>query len=319
MADKYSTIQQYQPPRVPSGWSGQEKMFVNQLTEIFDDIYRRFGRLRIEDMGEKFRKRIADDEGNFADLSLDVYNLTLEVGDKYDKVSGITIDASGIDITGSKYVKIRSGGTFDVDATNFNISSANKSIQIGDWTLNTNGVSCVENDSSFGKIVLGFGKNSIVNYAGYPAISFRMLASQTSQGELESAIIYIKDSNDVYARLLVQKNTNGILLFSDASNLSTPTGQVEVINLSLRTNTPDDLNLNNAKQHGIYACSNSYANAPSDLSTGFHVLRVDVKNPNTNNEHIVQTIYTNGLIYVRHKESPTRAWTSWYKFTGTAV
>ena len=63
MADKYSTIQQHQPLRVPSGWDKQEKMLIVQLDEIFDDIYKRFGRLRFEDMGKDFRQRIEDDEG----------------------------------------------------------------------------------------------------------------------------------------------------------------------------------------------------------------------------------------------------------------
>lgn len=50
MSSDYSTIQQHQPLRVPDGWSQSEKWLVVQLEELFDDIYRRFGRLRAEDM-----------------------------------------------------------------------------------------------------------------------------------------------------------------------------------------------------------------------------------------------------------------------------
>ena len=58
MAKKYSTIQQHEPLRVPDNWNMQEKRFVAQLEEVLDDIYKRFGRLREEDLGENLRKTI---------------------------------------------------------------------------------------------------------------------------------------------------------------------------------------------------------------------------------------------------------------------
>lgn len=140
MADKYSTIQQRQPLRVPDGWTGTEKSLVIQIDQIFDDIYRRYGRLRLEDMEQSFRKQIADDEGNIAQLMVDVGEITIEVGNKYDKISGIAITEDGIDVSGNKYVRIRSGGTFDVDATNFKISSAEKKLVAGNWTLDDGGL-----------------------------------------------------------------------------------------------------------------------------------------------------------------------------------
>lgn len=87
MATDYSTIQQHQPLRVPAGWGKQEKSFVVQMEEILDDIYRRFGRLRLADMGEAFRKQISDDEGNIASLELTTAGLAVEVGNKISKTS----------------------------------------------------------------------------------------------------------------------------------------------------------------------------------------------------------------------------------------
>lgn len=191
MAEDYSTIQQHQPLRVPAKWDKQEKAFVVQLEEVLDDIYRRFGRLRLEDMGKKFRKKIEDDEGNIAELVIDVGNIdarvesvegdvaqiTIDIGnielvvaDKYDKVSGIAIDSGGVAISGSKSVEIgagcelkvasggnididgsgnlkltgsaveiKSGSTFDVQSTNFEISSTGKRMVCGDWTFDDNG------------------------------------------------------------------------------------------------------------------------------------------------------------------------------------
>ena len=66
----------------------------------------------------------------------------------YTIKSGIAINASGIEVSGGKYVKIKSGGSFAVDSGNFSIdSSGNVSMtgaitavsgRIGGWLLGTN-------------------------------------------------------------------------------------------------------------------------------------------------------------------------------------
>lgn len=119
MANKYSMIRQHQPLRTPAGWSGQEKAFIVQLEEIFDDIYRKFGRLGMNDMDKKFR---------------------VTIDGKYDIVSGIEINENGIEVSGSKYVNIISGGKLYVSATNFKIDSDNKYMQAGDWHFDTKGI-----------------------------------------------------------------------------------------------------------------------------------------------------------------------------------
>lgn len=58
MADKYSTIKQHEPLRVPDGWGQKEKRLIAQLEEIFDDIYARFGRLKLTDMSEPLQEDI---------------------------------------------------------------------------------------------------------------------------------------------------------------------------------------------------------------------------------------------------------------------
>lgn len=56
----------------------------------------------------------------------------------YGKVSGIEITADGIEVSGSKYVKIKSGGTFTVDSGNFSISATGKvTIAPGGGTIST--------------------------------------------------------------------------------------------------------------------------------------------------------------------------------------
>ena len=67
MAD-YSTIQQHEPLRVPANWGTNERKMIAQLEEILDDIYRRFGRLTMKDLGRALRTTITDAEGNISSL-----------------------------------------------------------------------------------------------------------------------------------------------------------------------------------------------------------------------------------------------------------
>lgn len=60
MADSYTTMHQHQPLRVPTGWSQEEKRLIAQLEEIFDDIYRRYGRLRLVDLAKDLRIEITE-------------------------------------------------------------------------------------------------------------------------------------------------------------------------------------------------------------------------------------------------------------------
>ena len=66
--------------------------------------------------------------------------LELSVADKYSIVSGIGITSAGVEVTGSKYVKIISGGSFLVDATNFKIDSENKLMKCGSWQFDNTGM-----------------------------------------------------------------------------------------------------------------------------------------------------------------------------------
>ena len=83
MSTNYTTYQQHEPLRAPSGWSANEKRFVAQLEELFDDIYKRYNRLRLEDMSPGFRKafkQIQDDGTEMrADISATAAGLRAEI------------------------------------------------------------------------------------------------------------------------------------------------------------------------------------------------------------------------------------------------
>ena len=59
MGSRYTTIQQHEPLRIPSNWGSQEKRLIAQLEETFDDIYRRFGRLKLSDLSESLRREVS--------------------------------------------------------------------------------------------------------------------------------------------------------------------------------------------------------------------------------------------------------------------
>lgn len=78
---KYTTIQQHEPLRVPANWGGQEKKLIVQLEEILDDIYRRFGRLRLEDLRPDLRKTIIESTEGFSSLEQTVEGFKAVVED----------------------------------------------------------------------------------------------------------------------------------------------------------------------------------------------------------------------------------------------
>ena len=95
MAD-YNTIQQHEPLRVPPEWNTGERRLIAQLEEILDDIYRRFGRLRIEDLGKKLKKTITDAEGNISELEQTAESLTGRVSDAEGNITTLQQTATSI-------------------------------------------------------------------------------------------------------------------------------------------------------------------------------------------------------------------------------
>jgi len=93
---EYSTIQQHQPLRTPNDFSKQGRALVLQLDEIFDDIYRRFGRLRMEDFSKGLRKYIEDDHGNIAELTIELEGITERVGTAEGDISELSVTVEGI-------------------------------------------------------------------------------------------------------------------------------------------------------------------------------------------------------------------------------
>lgn len=93
-----ASIKQHESLRVPMGWKDQDKALIGQLERIFDDIYKRFGRLAWEDLGEKLQEKITDIvEGAVTAVTWDGDNSKLTVtinGTVSDVVAIATIKAA---------------------------------------------------------------------------------------------------------------------------------------------------------------------------------------------------------------------------------
>ena len=95
MANKYSTIQQHEPLRIPDGWTGDKRRLIAQLEEIFDDIYKRFGRLKLDDMSDSFRiefsSKVTGEDVDQAIEDIDEFHNTAVDIDR----KGVTINTTG--------------------------------------------------------------------------------------------------------------------------------------------------------------------------------------------------------------------------------
>lgn len=77
---KLTTVQQYQPLRVPPSWGAKERQLIVQLESTFDDIYRRFGRLKLSDLSAPLAGTITSSETNVNRATEDITALQGRVG-----------------------------------------------------------------------------------------------------------------------------------------------------------------------------------------------------------------------------------------------
>ena len=123
---KYSTIQQHEPLRVPKGWGEQERRLIAQLEEILDDLYRRFNRLRLEDLEKDFRQTLVQNGEDITRTTQKADAVEVAVGKIVDgttPVAALENTAVSIDMNG---VHVDTTGSFDVEAgAGFNVHSQN--------------------------------------------------------------------------------------------------------------------------------------------------------------------------------------------------
>ena len=82
----------------------------------------------------------AADRDELNNSAMEQYEQGGKLSGKYSIISGIDINDDGIDISGSKYLRLRSGGIMDIDAQNFKINSEDKEMVVDDWKFNSHGL-----------------------------------------------------------------------------------------------------------------------------------------------------------------------------------
>ena len=165
-------------------------------------------------------------------------------GNFYDVKSGIEIKEEGVEISGGKYVKIKSGGSFVVDSgnfeidaegnatfggtltsptgsiggfeiassklqtTNFEINSGFRYIRLTDWYLDDDGLYHEESDQTFGKKIIGFGKWSLNHDSPYPRLTIAGSIDKRSGSNITRQLLGIsfREADGYTQRIILQND-----------------------------------------------------------------------------------------------------------------
>lgn len=99
MADGKSalpSIQQYEELKIPSEWTGEQRRFAQRLIGIIDDIYRKYGRFELSDLGKGLRKWVDGVDGSMLEIIESAQGLLARVTNAEGNISEIQLTAQGI-------------------------------------------------------------------------------------------------------------------------------------------------------------------------------------------------------------------------------
>lgn len=214
----------------------------------------------------------------------------------YAKQSGIAINASGIEISGSKYIKIKSGGTFSVDSGKFSIdSSGNVSLngavtatsgKIGSFEITSDGFRYYySNTGRYYGVVSGSA--GAVRLSSYEAVtdirgSSISLTTNSSQGGTDQegvpiSIVGGTSSTPTAVRIGGSSYNTSNMTISLRGNI-TLTGTTSIVNTSgttvLQANT-SGITMSNANMTGTVKVNNKtcvWERASTAYSSNYYVL-----------------------------------------------
>ena len=322
--------------------------------------------------------------------------IEMYVDQNYYKIrSGVAIDQDGVTVTGGKHVTIQSGGVFNVDSTNFKISSSLKRMVAGSWQFDDYGMIYKKSTDIVGFEIADSNfsdadKSGI--YYHYSEVYIPEESRYIHRGDLYVRTTYRDDYNVFYSSDInifttyiygygvttTIRPVSSYTSFIGDETYSFSYGYIDAINTKhIRTMTPnsgeyltiglggtpfDDIfvnnihrgdsatnacigsvskpfeyawinniygafkysglgtspNLNNQKTNGNYTFSHwSFSpatNIPTGLEQGSYTLEVI-----SSSSYIYQRIIGYNYIYTRRYDTSSSTWSSWYKFTGTAV
>ena len=176
----------------------KEESFNGALT----DMYEATGNMQRQTYTQALKQKLSQG-GRYHIFRNDIDELYSEL---YDPTTGdvsilkqtaqdLGLSANGIDIVGGKYVKIISGGTFLVDATNFKIDSANKYMKCGNWEFSDDGTKYTFQSNNDFRIYTG---KSPADGGTYPAnikCGIRVYKPQNTWNEMGIVLVNPIDSS----------------------------------------------------------------------------------------------------------------------------
>lgn len=160
-----ASIQQHEPLRTPESFDAQGKQLVQRLQDIFDDIYKRFGRLSMKDLGLELREDIA----HVITVGEEVEELDGRVTKNETAITQLpdtiqaTVNENGVQTSSVKLdktgVAVQSRGNFTVDAGGYvgvnAVNVAGSYINLGD-TFSANAITGVQaKQAMFGTLYVG--------------------------------------------------------------------------------------------------------------------------------------------------------------------
>jgi len=259
MADKYSTIQQHQPLRVPQSFDKQGKALVVQLDEVFDDIYRRFGRLKVSDLGSELKGLclVKDENGKYISVQTTIDGIQIDIQEQLDgKISKTSQyqDAESIVTAAELYTDgyaIAKTSTYQDVAS---IISAAESYTDGHAIAKT---SVYQDAASIVSTAEGYTDGLLVNYSTSTQVADAIsLAVSNCYGkvsliDIKTTGIEVKSSGSI--KLLASDSSSKVELDKDGIDIYTGS----ILNIfaggSIRIkNSTDAANLIKLDKNGLY-------------------------------------------------------------------
>ena len=163
----------------------------------------------------------------------------------------------------------------------------------------TNARIIIYTGSDYGTTLVKADANAVANFTLENDteiwVRLQIVSGATVNGVLKPMITLASDNSDIYAPYAM---TNHELTTSKLS-------------IGVELSSADDLN--NVKETGLYCVTATPANTPE--SKNYYTLLV---NRRTSGD-VKQVIFKDSTMYLRSYGGSTPSWTSWYKYTGTAV
>ena len=187
MSEVYETTHQYEPLRVPSAWEGDERRFIAQLTEIFDDLYRRFNRLRFEDFGGALKNRIENTEGAASEAIQTAEGISLRVNGVEGDMASLEMKSNALQSQVSNVQGAMSQVVQTAEGLSWRVSNAENGVS--SLQLTTSGLAAAVNNNRLRFTASGL---EIINSQGVPVfVQDNATGNLVLSGQIQASSGYI--------------------------------------------------------------------------------------------------------------------------------